>query len=193
MNVGGSPEREFFGLLEIDRSPAPETATPDHDFAVIQRLLVESGPAAAVRYCVDNSMWEVALLLAHSISELDFARVAQLYVTRTFTSDSMLAGALAPRRMATSWRFTLANALFNPSPQSPFVLDRAARAAGDPQAATVITPFIKRRAPERPPPPEKLPPTKPPKSDKPAGQQGRRWAGCLDGSTRSAESQRSST
>jgi hypothetical protein len=47
-------------------------------------------------------MWEVALLLAHSISKLDFARVAQLYVALTFTSDSMLAGALAPRGTATS-------------------------------------------------------------------------------------------
>jgi hypothetical protein len=56
-----------------------------------------------------------------------------------------------------------------------------ARAAGDPQAAGVITPFIRRRAPERPPPPEKLPPVKPPKSDKPAGQQGRRWLGGVFG------------
>jgi hypothetical protein len=143
LDAPGSRERALLELLCVVAPPVVRSQR-EH-FAAAQRLLLERGVPAAVEYCVANAVWDLALVLAHRVSETEFTRVADLFVGHRFDGDSFLAAALSPYGTVANWRFVLANALLNGNAQSRAILEGTARAlevAGDREAAQVIAPFI---------------------------------------------------
>jgi hypothetical protein len=163
MTMERTMERQFFTALSIEPLVKPRTADAEQmgHCDAIQQLLVYRGTPAALRYCVENSIWDIAFLLAHSVSEVEFAKVAQLFVLRTFSNDTILSGALSQRGTSANWQYVLANSVVNSSAHSNVVLERTVRSmanSDDRQPIPVILPFVKKRQQAGPRPPQSQPP-----------------------------------
>jgi hypothetical protein len=136
-----SIERQFFDYL---------TPGAAGDFGELERVLALDGSQMAVEYCVEQELWPMALVIAHSISQEEFSRVTGLFIRATFSESTVLSKTLGELSNSTqpteAWRTELATALLNFKKNTPSKLEALAvslESCGDKPAADIVRIFAR--------------------------------------------------